>query len=257
MTTSRFAEIKLSSIHETKVLTMSSGEQERSEKEQLQLQISQKGNYRPRRAFTSHDYRLPLPMVPSTSSSRLQSPAVTPNPSSKLADFDSYFQLPISSSTAVSASACRSSIPPSPTDSSTSSQNSFEVSLSVPPGHVPPHRRPFLPPPQRSYSVMDYVPIPVLHLPGEKLQIVHLPPEIHFAIFDFLDPIDSTCLGLTNKHLYAIHKRMHGTIPLSARREGPNDMEWAWRGAGPLIDATLGKDKENAQQKALRPRGQV
>jgi hypothetical protein len=55
-----------------------------------------------------------------------------------------------------------------------------------------------------------------------------LPGELHYAIFDFLDPIDSTCLGLTNKHFYAIHRRMHGTVPLSARREGPNELEWAW-----------------------------
>jgi hypothetical protein len=57
---------------------------------------------------------------------------------------------------------------------------------------------------------------------------MNLPGELHYAIFDFLDPIDSTCLGLTNKHFYAIHRRMHGTVPLGARRDGPNELEWAW-----------------------------
>jgi hypothetical protein len=58
--------------------------------------------------------------------------------------------------------------------------------------------------------------------------MMDLPGELHYAIFDFLDPIDSTCLGLTNKHFYAIHRRMHGTVPLSTRRDGPNELEWAW-----------------------------
>jgi len=59
-----------------------------------------------------------------------------------------------------------------------------------------------------------------------------LPSEIHYAVFDFLDPIDSTCFGLVNRHLYAIHRRLNGTVPLSARREGPNELEWAWHLAG-------------------------
>jgi hypothetical protein len=62
-----------------------------------------------------------------------------------------------------------------------------------------------------------------------------LPPELHFAFFDFLDPIDSTCLGLTNKHFYAIHRRLHGTVSLTVRRDGPNDLEWAWHLAGNLV----------------------
>jgi len=79
---------------------------------------------------------------------------------------------------------------------------------------------------------MDYEPLPHYHRPPKRgstgLSLMDLPGELHYAIFDFLDPIDSTCLGLTNKHLYAIHRRMHGTVPLSARRGGPNELEWAW-----------------------------
>ena len=82
-----------------------------------------------------------------------------------------------------------------------------------------------------------------------------LPPEIHYAIFDLLDPIDSTCLGLASKHFYAIHRSMHGTIPLSTRREGPNDMEWAWRLAGKIGGATVAS-KESGLAMQL-PRGQV
>ena len=60
------------------------------------------------------------------------------------------------------------------------------------------------------------------------MALADLPGEIHYSIFDFLDPIDSTCLGLTSRHFYAIHRRMRGIVPLSARRDGPNELEWAW-----------------------------
>ncbi|KAL2149158.1 hypothetical protein VTH82DRAFT_8506 [Thermothelomyces myriococcoides] len=92
----------------------------------------------------------------------------------------------------------------------------------------PQGRRPPLGPPRRSYSVTDKQPIPRRHKSAHGLELMNLPPELHFAIFGFLDLIDSTCLGLTNKHFYAIHRRLHGTVPLTARREGPNELEWAW-----------------------------
>ena len=88
--------------------------------------------------------------------------------------------------------------------------------------------RPKLGPPRRSYTVMDYEPVPHYHRLSDNLTLGDLPAELHYVIFDFLDPIDSTCLGLTSKHFYNIHRRMHGKIPLSVRRSGPNDMEWVW-----------------------------
>ncbi|KAJ4003179.1 hypothetical protein NW752_011647 [Fusarium irregulare] len=70
--------------------------------------------------------------------------------------------------------------------------------------------------------------------------LLDLPPELHYAVFEHLDPVDSTCLGLTNTQLYAIHRRLHGRLSLDTGRQGPNDMEWAWRGSGypgsPLSD---------------------
>jgi hypothetical protein len=104
--------------------------------------------------------------------------------------------------------------------------------------------RPSLGPPRRSYSVTDKEPIPHHHRLSSKSNIVDLPGEVHYAIFDFLDPIDSTCLGLTNKHFYAIHRRMHGSVPLGTRRSGPNELEWAWHVAG-------APPKSKDQQKAI------
>ena len=124
-------------------------------------------------------------------------------------------------------------------------------------------RRPPLGPPRRSHSVMDYEPLPHHHRPSSRLALMDVPVDVHYAIFDFLDPIDSACMGLTNKHFYAIHRRMHGTVPLTARRDGPNELEWAWHLAGQVVkttdgliattDNTLGKNALSS----LRVRGQA
>lgn len=237
--TSRFSEAKLASIDETEAVA--SQEQRKDPGKEWKKNVFRA----PRRAFSSNDYPLPSP------SSSLPGSAVA-SPVLKLTEPNCYFSL---QSTA--ASTPLQSIPGTPTES----PNSAVVNLAavIPPryGAALPHPhgpRPELHGPQRSYSVMDYVPVPVLQRPGEKLQLLHLPAELHFAIFDFLDDIDSTCLGLASRHFYYIHRRMHGTIPLSTRRAGPNDMEWIWRLAGPLI--AKGQSEESAVNSVL-PRGQV
>ena len=104
----------------------------------------------------------------------------------------------------------------------------------------PSRRRPLLGPRQRSYSVTDKEPIPAA---SQGLSLMELPTELHLAIFDFLDLIDSTCLGLTNRHFYSIHRRRHGIIALSTRRKGPNNLEWAWHKAGvPQPSAPVAKN---------------
>jgi hypothetical protein len=52
-------------------------------------------------------------------------------------------------------------------------------------------------------------------------------------VFDLLDPIDCTCLGLTNKRFYAVLRHLYGSVPLSCQRLGPNDMEWEWNWTRP------------------------
>ncbi|KAK8045059.1 F-box domain-containing protein [Apiospora rasikravindrae] len=252
----RIAELKLASIDETAVLEQDTPNEKDPGFKKVTTQQRQ-----PRRAFTStSDYR--TPGAPSTPRGHLEKGL---SPSSRPSEQDSYFAIPTASRTPASRSPMTpqqhreqhsSSIPHY-------SQQPTPVGTSVPPGRGAGAAalavRPLLPSPQRSYSVMDYEPIPFIQLPGEKLQIMHLPAEIHFAIFDWLDPIDSTCLGLASRHFYAIHRRMHGTVPLSARRQGPNDMEWAWRLAGPLLDLeknkaqgiTTTKAQEQAQADAV------
>ncbi|POR38630.1 Uncharacterized protein TPAR_01159 [Tolypocladium paradoxum] len=122
-------------------------------------------------------------------------------------------------------------------------------------------RRPKLPPPRRSYSVTDKEPEPVAPgqpRPSSCMALLDLPPELHYSLFDFLDPIDGVCLGLAHPRLYDIHRRKYGTVPLRSRYSGPNDMEWAWRGAGPLIRRVQrAGDKEGNSLDQLRVKGQV
>ncbi|ETS74650.1 hypothetical protein PFICI_13134 [Pestalotiopsis fici W106-1] len=241
--TSRFSETKLASIDETEAVSASTQEARKEQGKEFK-----KTNYRaPRRAFSTNDYQLASPLS-SHAGSAVSSPAMRPH------EPNSYFSLvPTNSSNTP-----LSSIPGTPAESPLSPSANVAASTiqsrlasAALHAHLP---RPELPGPQRSYSVMDYVPVPVLQRPGEKLRLVHLPAELHFAIFDFLDDMDSACLGLASRHFYYIHRRMRGTVPLSTRRAGPNDMEWIWRLAGPLI--ANGESEENAVNRVL-PRGQV
>jgi len=50
--------------------------------------------------------------------------------------------------------------------------------------------------------------------------LTNIPTELHFLIFSHLDPLDSTCLGLTNAHFYNIHNALNGTVPISTHRRG-------------------------------------
>ncbi|KAI1284067.1 hypothetical protein F5Y07DRAFT_393999 [Xylaria sp. FL0933] len=158
----------------------------------------------PRRAFTTSNY-----LVPTAPVSRAGTPSASPRESQQ-ADRDSYF-------------------PPQPL-----------LPLVLPPPIPLLHRQSQFqqqqPTPPRSYSVMDYEPVPFTHRPGTTLQLSHLPAELHYALFEFLDPIDSVCLALTSRHFYAVHWALHGKVSLASRRSGPNDMEWVWRhAAGPFL----------------------
>ncbi|KAM3521598.1 hypothetical protein MY4038_008983 [Beauveria bassiana] len=95
-------------------------------------------------------------------------------------------------------------------------------------------------PPRRSYSATDKEPEdavlapnqprPSLHAAPGVVGLLDLPPELHYALLDFLDPIDAVCLGLAHRQLYTIHRRKNSRVPLSSRYDGPNDLEWVWRG---------------------------
>ncbi|OTB07073.1 hypothetical protein M426DRAFT_93883 [Hypoxylon sp. CI-4A] len=229
---SRFMNVDLGPASESSVMVLQ--QQKASKKEAGSKNGLPRG---PRRAFTSADY--PAAVLALQRQHWLPTPAATPRESPS--ETDSYFEFQPQGPPAVKLQPTASPIAPSP--------------LGTP---LTQSKRPAMPGPLRSYSVTDVEPVPFTHQPGVALTLSDLPSELHYAIFDFLDPIDSTCLGLTNKHFYDIHKRMHGKIALSARREGPNDMEWVWRNAfisGPFV-ASSGVGKQNSLA-MLSPRGQV
>ncbi|KAI0431186.1 hypothetical protein F5Y09DRAFT_355133 [Xylaria sp. FL1042] len=186
----------------------------------------------PRRAFTTSNY-----LVPTAPVSRAGTPSASPRESH--ADRDSYFPAP----------------PPL-----------LLPPLPLPLLHHQPPQPQLQPTPPRSYSVMDYEPVPFTHRPGTTLRLSDLPAELHYALFEFLDPIDSVCLALTSRHFYAVHWALHGKVSLAARRSGPNDMEWVWRHAGPFLfprnrghssgGAVVGGSGQNSLA-MLSPRGQV
>ncbi|OAQ61942.1 F-box domain-containing protein [Pochonia chlamydosporia 170] len=136
-------------------------------------------------------------------------------------------QAPIPENAVLQSSIIRPDSPASSTFSSASSTVGPLVQIP---------RRPKMPPPRRSQSVTDKEPEPSNQprLPA-NMNLLDLPSELHYALFDFLDPIDGACLGLAHSRLYSIHRRKNGKVSLSSRYSGPNDREWAWRGAGPLI----------------------
>ncbi|KAK1247779.1 hypothetical protein MKX07_000667 [Trichoderma sp. CBMAI-0711] len=124
--------------------------------------------------------------------------------------------------------------------------------------HLPLPQRPKLPPPRRSHSVTDKEPEPANQpRPSSRLTLLDLPSELHYAIFDFLDPIDGACFGLAHSKLYDIHRRKNGLVPLSSRYSGPNDIEWAWRGAGPLVHPPSKSSASESELERLRVKGQV
>lgn len=159
------------------------------------------------------------------------------------------YQIPSAPAPSWGSSTTTYNLPSRPHPSHSNSQSGFSVPETIPeasvlqskpqPGNESqvPRPRPPLPTPRRSYSATDKEPEPQFPLASTRLALEDLPGELHYTLFDFLDPIDATCLGLTNKHFYDIHRRMHGPVPLSARREGPNELEWTWHLASRHVDA--------------------
>jgi hypothetical protein len=49
-----------------------------------------------------------------------------------------------------------------------------------------------------------------------RSHLLALPPELHLEIFKHLHPVSSTCLGLTCKEFYPIHRQLHGAVSLQA-----------------------------------------
>lgn len=218
-----------------------------------ELSLLRNGNRTPRRSQTFQDYQIPPSPTGFTLTLRQAQQPVHVQPPTPPSSTSSP-QLP-------DGIAYTDFAHPKPSEAAPPNTHSQQPTQDRP-AKLP--QRPSLGLPRRSYSVVDYEPLPHHHRPpvvgSGGLSLMDLPAELHFAIFDFLDPIDSACMGLTNKHFYAIHRRLHGTVPLSIRRDGPNELEWAWHlhlGRGQAIDRSptpepvvvVGGNQMTAEQK--------
>jgi hypothetical protein len=56
------------------------------------------------------------------------------------------------------------------------------------------------------------------------LTLVGIPPELHLELFQHLDKVTSTCLGLTCKIFYSIHRAIHGKVKLKSPSGTPTYM---------------------------------
>lgn len=56
--------------------------------------------------------------------------------------------------------------------------------------------------------------------PSNNPTLVTLPTEIHLLILHHLDLVSSTCLGLTCKKFYPIHRELHGSVELCPSGSG-------------------------------------
>lgn len=71
------------------------------------------------------------------------------------------------------------------------------------------------------------------NLTHRRTTLLTLPTELHLLIFSHLDPIDSTCFGLSHPGFYALHRFNHPSpMPLNTRRAGKNLLESAWEVVG-------------------------
>lgn len=68
---------------------------------------------------------------------------------------------------------------------------------------------------------------------NRRAPLLSMPTELHLLIFSHLDPIDSTCFGLSHPSFYPLHRVSYPKpISLSTRRRGPNLLESAWELVG-------------------------
>ncbi|RFN43278.1 f-box domain-containing protein [Fusarium flagelliforme] len=60
----------------------------------------------------------------------------------------------------------------------------------------------------------------------------NLPPELKMCIFDHLDPIDSTSLGLSSRHMYPTYRRRF-LKPLPLHQSGGGQLALRWQDRAP------------------------
>ena len=70
--------------------------------------------------------------------------------------------------------------------------------------------------------------------PTKPFRLLSIPVELQAEVFRVLDPVSSTCLGLTCKDFYAVHKSVKGVVKLSERFYGAEFLTSSWYGRSEL-----------------------
>jgi hypothetical protein len=65
-----------------------------------------------------------------------------------------------------------------------------------------PRAKHYIPHPKKPHLTSHFI-------DSRNAYLSNMPPEIHLSIFDTLDPVSSTCLGLTSRKFYPMHRSAH------------------------------------------------
>ncbi|KAL2068044.1 hypothetical protein VTL71DRAFT_16142 [Oculimacula yallundae] len=77
-----------------------------------------------------------------------------------------------------------------------------------------------------------------------RTNITNVPNDIKLSVFDYLDPVDSACLGLSSRHLYPSHKYKHRHVGLYEQADGNVPLCFRLRDWAPedlMLDPRSGK----------------
>ncbi|CAL3965623.1 hypothetical protein PZA11_002527 [Diplocarpon coronariae] len=77
-----------------------------------------------------------------------------------------------------------------------------------------------------------------------NINITTVPDDVKLSIFDRLDPADSACLGLSSRHLYPSHRRLHRGVGLYEQGRGATPLVFRladWAPASLMLDPRSGK----------------
>ena len=69
---------------------------------------------------------------------------------------------------------------------------------------------------QANSTIIDNQTNPMAISNQENSRLIALPPELQLRIFDLLDRCSSTCLGLSTRIFYRLHRAARGNVPLCA-----------------------------------------
>ena len=69
---------------------------------------------------------------------------------------------------------------------------------------------------QTKFTIITSQANPIISINQANSRLIALPPELQLRVFDLLDRCSSTCLGLSTRVFYRLHRAARGKVPLCA-----------------------------------------